>query len=213
LSEEECDLLAAYAKQLGHPPTRVAGDLLRKVLYAEGGPEAVLRLLKGNAEELGERQPIWEWPIEAILAQPRWWDRWLPDLDELLGRSLTNPKDPQGRREVVKDRRGYADLMEFLFPAVATASGTVTWRSPEYPRLVKLTRKGEEGEDAYHLWESVIRHVATAVEALSTLAAPQTPATTRILIQEQISGPWLRTLKSLLGEGPPKTNLPLERLT
>jgi hypothetical protein len=53
LSEEECDLLAAYAKQLGHPPTRVAGDLLRKVLYAEGGPQAVLRLLKGNAEELG----------------------------------------------------------------------------------------------------------------------------------------------------------------
>jgi hypothetical protein len=221
LSKTEHDLLAAYAQELGQPPTRVAGDLLRKILYGaqdqdgrvdQGQVEAMLRALRGESDQPAQYEPIWEWPIEAILADARWWDRWLPDLNELLGRKLAARKDPQGRRDPVLDRRGYADVMEFLFPAVATPTGTVTWRSPQYPHLVSNSAN-EAGGDVYHLWESVIRHLATALEALQKVAEPKTEPTTRILVQDQITGPWLRTLKNLIGEGPPHDALPQNRLT
>jgi hypothetical protein len=87
-----------------------------------------------------------------------------------------------------------------LFPAVAIPTGTVSWRSPEYPHLVKHAAN-EGGGDVYHLWEWAIRHVATALEAWQKVAEPKTEPTTRILVQDRITGPWLRTLKNLIGEG------------
>src|ERR1700738_22955 len=91
-------------RELGQLPTRVAGDLLRKVLYGAQDPngrvdkgqvEAMLRALRSEADQPAQDEPIWEWPIEAILADARWWDRWLPDLNELLGRKLAARKIPK----------------------------------------------------------------------------------------------------------------------
>jgi hypothetical protein len=33
-------------------------------------------------------RPRWEWPLEKLLADDAWWDRWLPRLYELLGDQL-----------------------------------------------------------------------------------------------------------------------------
>jgi hypothetical protein len=216
LDESDLALLIAYSQQAGHPPTRVAGDLLRAILRGAKGDngqldsaqvEATLRLLRGESDQPTRIEPRWEWPIEAILADSRWWERWLPDLNELLGRKLQDPKDDrgQGRRAPVRDRRGYADLMEFLFPACEG----VSWRSPKYPHLASA--RAEDGE-LYYVWESVIRHVATALEALEAVAQPGTSPAARILTQDQITGPWLRTLKNLVGEVARPADLPQKRL-
>jgi hypothetical protein len=129
LDEADAGLLEAYAQELGQQPTRVAGELFRKLLRgarAQDGRidphqvDAMLRVIRGEDRSDQPNEPRWEWPIEALLADRRWWDRWLPDLNEILGR----PKGERGRgalgtREApIVDRRGYADLMEFLFPAV-----------------------------------------------------------------------------------------------
>lgn len=202
LDESDLALLIAYSQQAGHPPTRVAGDLLRAVLRGAKGDngqldsiqvEATLRLLRGESDQPTRIEPRWEWPIEAILADSRWWERWLPDLNELMGRELQDMKDDHRRRAPVRDRRGFADLMEFLFPAC----DGVTWRSPNYPHLDHPAKK--EPQHLYSLWESVIRHVVTAVALLEQVAQPGTQPGARILAQDQIIGPWLRVLKHLVG--------------
>lgn len=218
LGESEHALLVAYAQELGQPATRVAGELLRKVLAGPPGTdgqvtaakvEAMLRLLRGEPEHPPQVGPRWEWPIEVILAEGRWWDRWLPELNELLGRQLID-KDDRRSRASITDRRGYADLLEFLFPALSVDGQRVSWRSAQYPHLVRLTNL--DGE-LWPIWESVIRHVVVALEALANTAEPGAEPGHRILIQDQITGPWLRSLKSLLGEGPRRETLPLRRLT
>jgi hypothetical protein len=222
LDEEDVLLLEAYAQEVGRQPARAAGDLFRQWLRpartADGRidkhqVEAALRAMRGEDRVASSSEPRWEWPVEAILADRQWWDRWLPDLDELLGR----PKPQQGRgplgtREApILDRRGYLDLLEFVFPPItASRGGVVSWRSPQYGEAVDRVAAGEDAACTRHVWESVIRHVTRALCALEKAASTDDPIV-GILTQDHITGPWLRTLRFLTGEAQPP-DLPRKRL-
>jgi hypothetical protein len=115
--------------------------------------------------------------------------------------------DDQGRRieaSPVVDRRGYADLMEFLFPSVTSPrGGAISWRSLQYPAAAAPQNTSEATQALAHIWESVIRHVTKALCALETSAAPSADPVAAILTESHIAGPWLRTLRALTGEGSP----------
>ncbi|MBJ7605365.1 MAG: hypothetical protein JF885_03505 [Candidatus Dormibacteraeota bacterium] len=220
LDEPDTRLLEAFGRQLGEPPTKVAGDLIRKLLHdsraADGQVnrdqvEAILRTLRGG-ETQKPLEPRWEWPVETILADGRWWDRWLPDLNELLGRDLTPSTSAAfGERPgPIVDRRGYSDLLEFLFPVASGPRGAVTWRSPQYPQVAGATASEGNGDLSY-IWGTVIRHVTRALCALEEASQPGSTAVMGILTQDHITGPWLRTLRGLVGERPPDA-LPTKRL-
>jgi hypothetical protein len=221
LDEEDVLLLEAYAHEVGRQPARAAGDLFRQWLRpartADGRidkhqVEAALRAMRGEDRVAQPTDPRWEWPVEAILADRQWWDRWLPDLDELLGRPKAQQgRGPLGTREApVVDRRGYLDLLEFLFPAVAASRGAaVSWRSPQYAEAAERAAAGEDAASIRHTWESVIRHVTRALCALERAATTDDPLV-GILTQDHIAGPWLRTLRVLVGEAAP--DLPRKRL-
>lgn len=74
-------------------------------------------------------EPRWEWLIDALLADRRRWDRWLPDLNELLGRKLSDRSAGYGKGNAIVDRRGYGDLLEYLFPTVVVGRDAISWRS------------------------------------------------------------------------------------
>jgi hypothetical protein len=229
LDEADASLLEAYAQEVGQQPMRVAGELVRRLLRGsttnDGRIEkqqvdALLRAIRGEDREAAPNEPRWQWPIQAILADRRWWDRWLPDLNELMGRQLA-PKtaeldyDEQGRRRnpaPVLDRRGYGDLMEFLFPTLSSSrGGGISWRSPEYP-LAAAAQNGKQADPALpHLWESVIRHVVRALCALERSTQPLADPVMGILTQDHIAGPWLHTLRVLCGQDAPDA-LPQKRL-
>lgn len=156
LDEPDGVLLDAYAQELGHSAAHAAASIVQETLPAARGPdgavnrdgvEAVLGHIRGERRR-GLRDPRWTWPIEAILSNRPWLARWLPELNELLGRGhVSRDSHPQyddsGRRmdpSTILDRRGYGDLMEFLFPTVTTPRDAVSWSSPEYPG--SLLRKG-----------------------------------------------------------------------
>jgi hypothetical protein len=106
------------------------------------------------------------------LADDAWWDRWLPRLYELIGCGLQEESDDNRgvRGKPVRDRRGYSDLMNYLFPAIRTEDRRVGWRSIEYPTAAARAWTSERRRSSYHdglaAWEAVIRHV---VEALCSL--------------------------------------------
>lgn len=213
LDEADHALLTAYAKELGRPTARIAGLIVQQTIRAgrgsdgrvdRAGVEAVIRQLNGEVAPRSNDQPRWEWPLEAILADREWLDRWLPDLYELLGRRLTPPADPSqlSQPEPVLDSRGYSDLMEFLFPSVNSAQGAASWRSSRYPALAGKPELAP-------VWEAVIRHLMVALDAIERSARPDADPSYRMLIQDQIRGSWLSTLRSLAGESP--AQLPRER--
>ncbi len=227
LDEPDGVLLDAYAQELGRSSAHAAASIVQETLQAARAPdgavnrdgvEAVLRHIRGERRK-GLRDPRWTWPIEAILADRPWLARWLPELNELLGRGLV-PKDahpdydPSGRRidpSPILDRRGYSDLMEFLFPTVTTPRGTVSWSSPEYAQVAAPKGAGEADPDLRHVWESVIRHVVRALAALEKASEPEADPVMAILTLDHIRGPWLRALDALTGEDEPDA-LPGKRL-
>lgn len=150
----------------------------------------------GQAGEEGDEEPElprYARPIEQLLADGEWWDKLLPLLYELLGRSSLD----SSLGGPVIDQRGYNDLLTYLFPAVEGDSGGITWRSPAYP---------EHQPDAWTaaMWEPVLRHVARALCALeSTLQRGADPFTTIRIMDEISGGPWLATLRHITGEERP----------
>src|ERR671932_516804 len=92
-------------------------------------------------------------------------DRWLPELNELLGRGLVPTDASYGDRAPIRDRRGSSDLLESLFPVVTASSGAVTWRDINYPAAASAN--GHEGSVPFaELHDTVIRHVAEGLSAL-----------------------------------------------
>jgi hypothetical protein len=137
----------------------------------------------------------WEWPIEDLLSDTGWWDRWLPRLYELLSRDLRYENEYGGPAgEPIVDSRGYGDLLTYLFPP---ARG-VAWRSPDYPR----TAAEEEGQDERapsvraQVWNPVLRHVAKALRALEETSSASTDPQLRLEAEARITGSWV------LGPGP-----------
>jgi hypothetical protein len=223
LDAPDHDLLEAYARQSNRPLANVAVQLLLDTLRSgldEDGRidraviDANLRTLRGEDVPV-ERGPRWTWPIGALLADRQWWDRWLPHLNELLGRKLREPTKPGGpsragygerqsasEPRLVVDQRGFADLMEFLFPTLTTDQGDVSWRSIDYPKLMG---------PAAPIWEAVIRHVATALASLEQSSEPKADPRYRFILEDELTGAWLRTLTYLIGQDQPEAT-PTRRL-
>jgi hypothetical protein len=223
LAPEDHDLIKAYAHQVGMKPATVTVkillDTLRAGMTEEGKLDADLvnenlRKLHGTDEASLRIDPRWRWPLDALLADRRWWDRLLPHLNELLGRGSLVPNHGRGRpgeREgPVDDRRGYADLMEYLYPKKVTSHGVMTWREPAYG-VWALDATGESSSPDAEVWEATIRHVATALDALDETLQPGSNALYRIQVQEHITGPWLRALSYITGKDKPEP-LPESRL-
>jgi hypothetical protein len=144
----------------------------------------------------------WKWPMADLLADTPWWDRWLPDLYELLGRDLRGePDEWGGPGEPIVDRRGYGDLLTYLFPPV----GDVTWRFADYPREAsKQARQGTQDGIApsvhARVWEPVLRHVVKALRALEETSAAGTDPQLRLEAEARITGSWVLVLGNLLGQ-------------
>jgi hypothetical protein len=220
---EDADLVKAYAHQVGMKPATVVAkillDTLRAGMTEDGRLDAGLvnenlRKLHGTDEATLNIEPRWQWPLDALLADRRWWDRLLPHLNELLGRGSLLPDGGRGRPGErpgpVSDQRGYADLMEFLFPRKVGTRGAVTWRDPDYGTYA-LSSGGESYSPDAHVWEATVRHVAMALDALDETLKPGANALYRIQVQEHIAGPWLRSLSYITGKEKPEP-LPESRL-
>ncbi|MBJ7597753.1 hypothetical protein [Candidatus Nephthysia bennettiae] len=210
LDEPDMALLKAYALQTGRPAATVAGQLvvnmLRGARDSSGAvdPELianVLQQLKGDTKS-PVQLPRWRWPLDRLLGhrERQWWDRWLPQLNQLMGRTLEPNDIALGERSgPLLDDKGYSDLLEFLLPT----QGTVSWRSLDYRKCMR--------PELRPTWEPTIRHVARALEALEDAESTEAGANASILVQANISGPWLRTLLAITGLQPPEL-LPKQRL-
>jgi hypothetical protein len=207
-------LLAGLAAANGEAEEKIA-DLRRR-------NQELLAQLDSLRESVRSSEPVpsppsgtrWEWPVEDLLADRAWWDRWLPRLYELLGRDLSReiasgrPGFAVGRREEVVDARGYGDLLTYLFPPV----GKITWHSVEYPAAAsgQATDGAHEGLQVPvrpDVWEPVLRHVALALCALEATAAANADPQLRMEAEARITGSWVHVLRTLVGEQPP-TPLP-----
>ncbi len=208
-----CDPLAEFERRLADAEQRIE-DLTIGLVKARraqaGGPEK--RSHAATFSDSGEppaapdrpRGARWEWPLETLLRDERWWEAWLPRLYELLGQEL------QGQfaaaDQLPKDPRGYVDLMTYLFPPI----GDTDWRSPAYRRAalaasaapsVSPTMRLALAPQRGHVWEPVVRHMAEALAALESTGAEGTDAYLRLRAKAEIIGPWSEALFRLLGEG------------
>jgi hypothetical protein len=234
--------LDAYASGLRQRPATVAASLLEDALertvsgQLEHQPESEeLAEARRHIQELNHRlsilraqhakckptpdststsaiegsSPRWEWPLAAVLSDDEWWDRWLPRLYELLGRQLIQYAPTPGQ---VLDRRGYADLMTFLFPPMSRGTAIVTWRSPTYGELAGLEQATEAaaGPVRAQVWEPVIRHLTEALCALEATGKPSADPYLRIRAKAEIVNSWADILRNLLGETAPA--LPRDKL-
>lgn len=227
LEEADADALDAAARAQGRPPTTEAGlrivrtlrtedegvadelskaraevaELGRRLDAARVENAALLRRIGEGVADVGDgRGPRWEWPLEDLLADRPWWSTWLPRLHEVLGRPL--PAYGIGNRQP-QDERGYVDLMARLFPPIRLADGAdAEWHLPDYPALV--LRYSEPDANAARaradIWQPVIRRVAVALAALEQTATPGADPVQRIHVEDELSGPWLRTLRRLTGD-------------
>jgi hypothetical protein len=193
---------------------RERDDLLRKLDAAfeaqRPPPDAAMPVASPSETTGGEerrarrrrRWARWKWPTDDLLADTAWWDRWLPDLYELLGRDLRGEPDRLGSPgEPVVDQRGYGDLLTYLFPPV----GDVTWRSADYPRVASEqprqgAQHGASPSVRAQVWEPVVRHVATALRALEETSAAGSDPQVRLEAQARITGSWVLILGNLLGQ-------------
>jgi hypothetical protein len=237
LDPQLADRLVAYAATTHQPISTAAAALITDALSGEHADvRLALHETRRQLEEMAARLRVlqdqlagltgrtsadqqaarWEWPVEMILADAVWWDRWLPRLHELLGRRLAPILSQPGRTasdETNVDGRGYNDLMGFLFPPIVRAGHQLTWRSPEYPIASGVAnprhgslRTGSRGD----VWEAVIRHVAEALSLLESTGQAGSDPYMRLRAEAEITGPWTRVLLYLVGEDEP--HLPQQRL-
>lgn len=236
LDRTTADRLGAYARATRRPLSTAAAALITEALSRRPSDESPeLREARRQVEELTahvqalHRQlaaptarlevdqvpPRWEWPMEALLADTAWWDRWLPRLGELLGRGLASVMLQPGRQQdPLVDERGYNDLLSSLFPPIADQEGTVTWRSPRYQQAARRWHGGaariDRASALADVWEPVIRHTAEAVCLLESTGSPGADPYLRLRAEAEITGPWVRVLRYLVGEDEPE--LPRQRL-
>jgi hypothetical protein len=232
ISEEAAGRLKTYAASVDRRPTTAAAELLLAGLAAATGEaEEELADLRRRNQELQDQvdalrrsqledldaaeradddrsSPRWERPVEELLADTGWWDRWLPRLYELLGRVDSGLPYLNGDGGAPTDDRGYTDLMARLFPPVES----ITWRSPDYPRAMAGNAFGD-GYGARGLltcvqvWEPVLRHVALALSALEDTGVAGSSPQVRLETLARLTGSWVNVLRNMTGE-PPSNPLP-----
>jgi hypothetical protein len=229
----DAERLEAYAASVDRRPTTAAAELLLAGLNSATGDAAQeLADARRRIDELGRQLdavlsaqrppdpheahpdgPRWRWPIEELLADAEWWDRWLPSLYELPGRDLrADTGSAYGRTRAggqpAVDSRGYSDLLSYLFPP----TGSVSWGSPDYPAAAAgAAEAGHEGMPPSvrpYAWEPVLRHVASALCALEQASKDEGNPLLHLDAVDRITHSWLTALKNLLGQGPPPDQLP-----
>jgi hypothetical protein len=180
----------------------------RRLEAARAENFALRRRVIASAGDGNAGPPRWEWPLEDLLADREWWSAWLPRLYEVLGRPLAqysvNGHQPH-------DERGYVDLMSYLFPPVRLGDQVAAeWHSLDYPAMVR--RQSAAGGAAHRpgraapsagiadIWQPAIRRVAVALAALQQTAVPGADPVLRIRTEDELTGPWLRTLRRLTGD-------------
>jgi hypothetical protein len=225
LEAADADLLDAYAHETRKPPATAGANLLvqalrsatsgvdelsaeRRLVAELQAANATLRrrLQAAGGPAEAPRVPRWEWAIEDILADRGWWATWLPRLYELLGRQV---RRSTLSRAAVHDRRGYADLLTFLFPPVRlNGRPAAEWGAPDYPHYARREAQTEHraavatASARPEVWEPVIRHVVVALCALERTAAPGSDPVLRIRTEDELTTSWLRTLRRLTGDEP-----------
>jgi hypothetical protein len=228
------DRLKAYAAAAGRRVSPVAAALITEALtHPRSEAEAEIREYRRQLDDLKARlrelqdqiaarsrpspgsEPMarWEWSVHALLDDGAWWDRWLPRLNELLGRRSMPvlPGDHTSGLEMVVDDRGYHDLLGSLFPPVASNGTTLTWRSTEYPAAAEAAvHNRTQASPRTDVWEPVVRHVTEALCLLDWTGQAGADPYLRLRAEMEIAGPWLRTLLNLVGEEEPQ--LPRQRL-
>lgn len=140
--------------------------------------------------------PRWAWPIDCLLADADWWERWLPKLYQLMG------SDGPGL-SLPPTSGGYVDLMELIFPPI----GDAIWRSLQYPAAAagatnSAGRGGVSDPGRAVSWEPVIRNVVRGLAALEETEQVGADPYHGMRVQAEISGPWISTLRRLLGTSP-----------
>jgi hypothetical protein len=222
------DRLKAYAAAAGRRISPVAAALITEALtHPRSEAEAEIREYRRQLDELKARlrelqdqiaarsrpeqasEPLarWEWPVETLLGDDTWWDRWLPRLNELLGRRGV-PLLPMGHEEAstdLVDDRGYRDLLGYLFPPISSEGDTLTWRSPGYPAAAASGgRDLAQATPRTDVWEPVIRHFAEALYLLESTGQVGADPYLRLRAEAEITGSWLRVLRYLVGEEDPQ---------
>lgn len=225
LEAGDADLLDEYAREKRKPPATAGANLLVRALRSEtsgvdelsaqrrmvaelqAANATLRRRLQGAgsaAEDPGV--PRWEWAIEDVLADRTWWATWLPRLYELLGRQV---RRSTLSRTAVHDRRGYVDLLTFLFPPVRrNGLPPAEWQAPDYPFHVRREAQTDRGTAVAtasarpEVWEPVVRHVVVALCALEQTAAPGADPVLCIRTEDELATTWLRTLRRLTGDEP-----------
>jgi hypothetical protein len=211
----------AAASLIGDGLTRLDGDDPGELREARRQVAELTRRVESLRRQLAERTgreqvehtARWEWPIDALLADTDWWDRWLPRFNELMGRgsafagrSLTS--------ELVTDERGYTDLLGFLFPAIGSDDGELTWRSLAYSeearRRLSTSGSSVPTSRAADVWQPVIRLVAEALCLLETTGQAGVDPYLRLRARAEIAGLWAQILAYLVGEK--EHDLPRHRL-
>jgi hypothetical protein len=228
LDQPIADCLGAYAEATHRPVSAAAAALIadalnrattdkgdefrearRQVVELTAHVQALHRQLRDGAgpDPVEQLAPRWEWPVDVLLADTEWWDRWLPRLNELLGRGRA-PLD------LLVDEGGYSDLPGFLFPPIVSGERRLTWRSPDYSLAARREdaagQRSTQASARAHVWEPVIRHVAEALCLLESTAEAGTDPYLRLRAKAEITGPWTRILRYLVGEEEP--GLPRRRL-
>jgi hypothetical protein len=232
IESAEYERIAAYARQAGRPLATVAKRVLLSVIDGHD-PDAAAAALSRERDRVREleseiarlqaqlsqhhaaanldvrRLPRWRWPLEVLLADHGWWDEWLPRLGELIGRNLQyGHAYDSGESVPILDDRGFADLMDYLFPNVEDAQhAPVRWNSPEYGQHARRAWEGIGAGSRWQrpvraeVWEPVVRHVALALVALETTSQDASDAYVHLRVEAEISDAWMRTLEIMLGEG------------
>jgi hypothetical protein len=218
------DRLVAYAAAAGRRVSPVAAALITEALtYPRSEAEAESREYRRQLDQFKARlrelqneiaarsrpdpasEPMarWEWPVDTLLEDSAWWDRWLPRLNELLGRREVPilALDRTAALEKAVDDRGYHDLLSSLFPPIVREATKLTWRSPGYAAAA-----ASAGLDRTHaapradVWEPVLRHVAEALSLLESTGQVGADPYFRLRADAEITGSWLRVLRYLVGE-------------
>jgi hypothetical protein len=209
--------VAQLRAQLNQEPPAVEeeardwGDLDGDALGITPDEESGGRRSKRRRRGAATARPRWEWPLDKLLADGAWWDRWLPRLYELMGCRLQEEADDhRSRARPVRDRRGYSDLMTYLFPPIVMGERRIDWRSMEYPKAVSRAlwtpeRRSATYHDRVDAWETVIRHVVEALCSLErTGIDPFSDPYVRMRAKAEIIGPWITALRYMVGdEAPP----------
>ncbi len=188
---EMAEWVAAQKETTGWPVASIVANLAISGWKANGTGAPV-------DEEAG-RLPREQWPLETILADRAWLEKWYPQLRRILGR-----KRGEG---IVTDSEGYTDWMGTAFPPIQSEKGSREWWSPDYGHWARLSGdRLTEQSPADHppprrrhlVWEPSVRHLVLGLSAVAAQAEPGRAALATLRMESEIRTTWAAVFKELI---------------